>query len=76
MSKISESAIEDLAIQRLGELGYTYLRLRLPDGKTPLRTSYEDAAFRSGQSAVDRLNPHIPGGAPRRCAVQRLHAPR
>ncbi|SMX53476.1 type I restriction endonuclease subunit R [Candidatus Brevifilum fermentans] len=80
MSKISESAIEDLAIQRLGELGYTYLSGPevAPDGKTPLRTSYEDVLLLDQvKAAVDRLNPHIPPEARAEALrqVQRLHAP-
>ncbi|HPX96448.1 MAG TPA: type I restriction endonuclease, partial [Brevefilum fermentans] len=80
MPKISESAIEDLAIQRLVELGYAYLSGPevAPDSKTPLRASYEDVLLLDQvKAALDRLNPHIPPEARAEALrqVQRLHAP-
>jgi len=78
--KITESAIEDLAIQRLGELGYAYLSGPeiAPDGKTPLRASYEDVLLlEKVRAAIQHLNPHIPPDARAEALrqVQRLHAP-
>ncbi|NLN71031.1 MAG: type I restriction endonuclease subunit R [Chloroflexi bacterium] len=80
MPKISESAIEDLAIQRLSELGYAYTPgpELAPDGLTPLRASYEDVLLLDQvKAAVDRLNPHIPPEARAEALrqIQRLHSP-
>ena len=80
MPKISESAIEDLAIQRLSELGYAYTPgpVLAPDGLTPLRASYEDELLLDQvTAAVDRLNPHIPPEARAEALrqIQRLHSP-
>jgi len=60
---ITESAVEDLAIQCLEELGYTYLPGPdiSPDGSAPLRDSFEDVLLLDKlTSAVDRINPSIP----------------
>jgi len=63
MPKITESTIEDLAIQCLDELGYTYFPGPeiAPDGETPMRASFEDVLLlETLKAAIDRLNPSIP----------------
>lgn len=80
MTRISESAVEDLAIECLLEQGYAYLPGPeiAPDGKTPLRASFEDVLLlEKVRAAIDRLNPGIPpaarAGALRQ--IQRFHSP-
>jgi len=63
MLKITESAVEELAIQQLEALGYHYLYgLEIaPDGETPMRASFEDVLLlETLKAAIDRLNPSIP----------------
>jgi type I restriction enzyme R subunit len=74
MSKITESAIEELALERLQQLGYSYLYgLDIaPDGSSPLRASLESPLLESRlQAAVDRINPAIPPQA-RQDAVRQV----
>ena len=80
MHKISESAIEDLAIECLLAQGYAYLPGPeiAPDGKTPLRASFEDVLLlEKVRAAVDRLNPGIPAAARADALrqIQRFHSP-
>jgi len=62
-AKLTESAIETLAIERLQALGYQYLHggVIAVDGDAPERSSYSDV-FLNGrlEEAVARINPHIP----------------
>lgn len=80
MPKITESAVEDLAIQRLEEQGFIYIPGPeiAPDGETPMRASFEDVLLlEKVQVAIDRLNPGIPLAARADALkqVQRFHAP-
>ncbi len=80
MPKITESAVEDLAIQRLEEQGYTYLSGPeiAPDGETPMRASFEDVLLlEKVKAAIDRLNPTIPPAARADALkqIQRFHSP-
>jgi type I restriction enzyme, R subunit len=80
MPKIFESAVEDLAIERLIDQGYAYLPGPeiAPDSSTPLRGSFEDVLLiEKVKAAIDRLNPHIPPAARADALsqIQRFHAP-
>ena len=80
MPKISESAVEDLAIKCLLEQGYAYLPGPeiAPDGKTPLRASFEEVLLLDQvRAAIDRLNPGIPPAARADALrqIQRFHSP-
>ena len=80
MTRISESAVEDLAIECLLEQGYAYLPGPeiAPDGKTPLRASFEDVLLlEKVRAAIDRLNPGIPPAARADALrqIQRFHSP-
>ena len=62
-AKLTESAIETLAIERLQALGYQYLHggVIAFDGDAPERTSYSDVILNGRlQEAVAKINPHIP----------------
>jgi len=66
MGKMTESAIEDLTLERLQQLGYAYLYGPdiAPDGETSLRTTLESPLLESNlQAAVDRINHSIPAQA-------------
>ncbi len=61
--KITESAIESLAIGLLEKLGYTYLYGTdiAPDGVSPERSSFEEVVLASRLSAaIDHINPSVP----------------
>ena len=80
MPKISESAVEDLAIECLLAQGFAYLPGPeiAPDGKTPLRASFEDVLLlEKVRAAIDRLNPGIPPAARADALrqIQRFHSP-
>ena len=80
MPRITESAVEDLAIQLLEKQGYAYLPgpQIAPDGETPMRSSYEDVLLlEKVRTAIDRLNRLIPPAARADALkqVQRFHAP-
>lgn len=66
MPKLTEAAIEELALNRLEQLGYS--RVSGPDiapgGSNPLRSSLASPILEGVlQEAVDRLNPSIPAAA-------------
>jgi len=66
MPKITESAVEDLAIERLEDQGYFYHPGPdiVPDAKSPMRGSLEDVLLlEKVKAAIDRLNPTIPPAA-------------
>ncbi len=66
MSKLTESAIENLAIKLLKAQGYDYLFGPdiAPDGKNPLRKSFEDVIlFDRLKTALKRINPDLPENA-------------
>lgn len=63
MSKITENDIELLVIERLEELGYSYLYAPEigPDGENPERSTYQEVLLKSRlKDAIQRLNPSIP----------------
>ena len=63
MTKITESAIELLAIQRLESLGYNYLYGPeiAPDGHSPERETFEQILLLNRlKTAVRKINPGIP----------------
>ncbi len=63
MSKITESDIELLAIEKLCELGYQYIYAPniAPDGEQPEREAYQEVLLTSRlQAAICRINQSIP----------------
>lgn len=80
MTKITESAIELLAIQRLESLGYAYLYGPdiAPDSMTPERASFEQVLLLNRlRKAVRRINPDIPVDAQNEAIkeIQRIASP-
>ena len=80
MTKITESAIELLAIQRLESLGYHYLYgpdIAL-DGHSPERETFEQVLLINRlKNAVRRINPGIPVDAQNEAIkeIQRIASP-
>lgn len=63
MAKLCESAIEEMAIEELQSLGYTYISGvdLAPDALNPERSSYGDVLLMGRlQTAAHKLNPTIP----------------
>ncbi len=63
MVKLTESAIEEMAIKHLKSLGYEYLHGSVIafDGTAPERSSYADVVLTGRlQAAVDRINASLP----------------
>ncbi len=63
MVKLCESAIEEMAIEELQSLGYTYISGvdLAPDALNPERHSYGDVLLIGRlQAAMSKLNPSIP----------------
>lgn len=80
MIKITESEIEDLAINLLEKQGYRYIYAPniAPDSDTPERDRFEDVLLLERlRKAVDRINPNIPADAREDAIrqVQRLNSP-
>ena len=80
MTKITESAIEEFAIELLEKQGYEYLYGPdiAPDSKTPQRSSFEDVLLVDQlRAAVGRINPDIPADAREDAIkqIQRLSSP-
>jgi type I restriction enzyme R subunit len=80
MEKLTENAIEQFSLRLLKRLGYSCLYGPdiAPDGKMPLRASYESPILAEKlQAVVDRLNPAMPAQARREAVrqVMRLSAP-
>ena len=78
--RLTEDAIEQLAIEQLGAQGYAYLHgaTIAPDGTHPERRSYEDVLLIGRvKAAVSRLNPTIPATAQWDAIrqIERLNAP-
>ena len=74
MKKITESAIENFAIELLEKSGYQYIYAPSidPDSDTPERRSFEDVLLMKRlQAAVGRINPSIPADA-REDAVKQI----
>lgn len=66
MAKLCESTIEEMAIEELQSLGYTYISGvdLAPDALNPERSSYGDVLLMGRlQAAVHKLNPTIPADA-------------
>jgi type I restriction enzyme R subunit len=79
-NKITESAIEELAIELLEKQGYRYIYAPdiAPDSETPERTSFEDVLLLERlRRAVGRINPDIPADAREDAIkqIQRLNSP-
>ena len=80
MTKITESAIEEFAIELLEKQGYEYIYAPdiAPDSDTPQRASFEDVLLIDRLSAaVARINPDIPADARTDAVkqIQRLTSP-
>ena len=63
MAGVTESHVEDAALEWLSELGYAVLHgpKISPDGPTPERISYDEVLLTSRlRKALKRLNPHLP----------------
>ncbi|MBN1992948.1 MAG: type I restriction endonuclease subunit R [Anaerolineae bacterium] len=63
---MNENDVEQLALERLQELGYEYVHgpTIAPDGESPARQSYSEVVLLPHlRQAVQRLNPHIPAPA-------------
>src|SRR5690554_5012965 len=80
MIKITESQIEQLALDLLEQQGYRHLYGPdiAPDGEAPARQSFEEALLLDQlREAVARINPDIPVAAREEAVkqVQRLHSP-
>ena len=80
MKKITESAIEKLAIELLERQGYHYIYAPniAPDSNTPERQSFEDVLLlKRLQTAVGRINPKIPADVREEAIkqIQRLNSP-
>jgi len=79
-NKITESAIEELAIELLEKQGYRYIYAPdiAPDGENPERDSFEDVLLLERlRRAVGRINPSIPANAREDAIkqIQRLNSP-
>jgi len=79
-NKITESAIEDLAIELFEKLGYQYIYAPsiAPDSDTPERERFEDVVLLNRlRSAVGRINPSIPADVREEALKQilRLNSP-
>ena len=79
-NKITESAIEELAIELLEKQGYRYIYAPdiAPDCETPERDSFEDVLLLERlRRAVGRINPTIPADAREDAIkqIQRLNSP-
>jgi len=80
MTKITESAIEDLAIELFEKLGYQYIYAPsiAPDSDTPERERFEDVVLLDRlRTAVARINPTIPADVREEAIKQilRLNSP-
>ena len=79
-NKITESAIEELAIELLEKQGYQYVYAPdiAPDSETPERNRFEDVLLLERlRTAVGRINPRIPADAREDAIkqIQRLNSP-
>jgi type I restriction enzyme R subunit len=79
-NKITESEIEQFAIELLEKQGYRYIYAPdiAPDSDTPKRSSFEDVILRDRlRTALGRINPDIPPDAREDAIkqIQRLNSP-
>lgn len=80
MSKLTESAIETLAIERLQALGYSYVYAPdiAPDAAHPERENFTDVILDERlRKAITRINPTLPAAALDEAIkiIQRIHSP-
>ena len=80
MTRITESAIEEYAIELLEKQGYEYIYAPsiAPDSNTPERDSFEDVLLIDRlRTAVSRINPSIPSDIREDAVkrIQRLNSP-
>lgn len=80
MTKITESHIEEFAIELLEKQGFQYLYGPeiAPDSESPLRQGFDDVVIvEKLKTAIDRINPMIPENAREDALrqVQRIHSP-
>ena len=80
MTRLTESAVEALAIQQFEQLGYTYLYApaMAPDGDCPERSRYDDVVLIGRlNTAVSRINPLVPHLAQQQAIkeVTRIYSP-
>ena len=80
MSKLTESAIEEYAIQLFERLGYSYVYAPdiAPDGEQPERSRYDEVILKDRlRSAIQRINPGVPHHALQEAvkAVDRIQSP-
>lgn len=80
MTQLTESAIEDFAIQLFEQLGYSYIYAPeiAPDSDTPERGHYDEVILKDRlRSAVRRINPSVPTQALQEALkdVERIHSP-
>ena len=79
-NKLTESAIEDFAIQLFERLGYDSLYAPdiAPDGEHPERRHYDEVVLGERlRQAVQRINPSVPHHALQEAVkeVERIHSP-
>ena len=80
MKRITESAVEEFAIELLEKHGYQYIYGPdiAPDSETPERTTFEDVLLLGKlKNAVSRINPDIPAEAREDAIkqIERLNSP-
>lgn len=80
MDKITESAIEEFAIELLEQQGYRYIHAPqiAPDSETPERQSFEEVLLLDRlKPAVSKINPNIPPEVQEDAIkqIQRIHSP-
>ncbi|MEE4197528.1 MAG: type I restriction endonuclease subunit R [Bacteroidales bacterium] len=80
MNKITESNIEQLAIELLEKQGFQYIYAPdiSPDGSKPERASYDQVLLTERlQNAIRKINPSIPLEAQQEAlkTIQRIHSP-
>ena len=80
MKPITESHIEEFALEELGNLGWSYAYGPdiSPEGSNPARSSFEDVVLADKlRSAVSKINPHIPADALEQAVqkVLRIYSP-
>lgn len=80
MTKLTESAIEDFAIELFQQQGFSYLYGPdiAPDGETPERQNYDEVLLVGRlENALKRINPNVPHDVLQAALkdVQRVHSP-
>lgn len=80
MTRITESDIEQLAIELLEKQGFQYIYAPeiAPDGERPERQAYDEVILTERlQNAISKINPTIPADAQQEAfkIIQRIHSP-